>query len=235
MSDQAARKARRDPPAVEVRAVSRRYGQRWVLRGVTLTVAHGEVLALTGRNGSGKTTLLRIISTLVRPTRGAVLIDGVDAHADPDRVRGRLGYLAHNAGIYDDLTALENLTFAQRMNGGAPNVAACAAVLERVELTAAANERVRGFSAGMRRRLALARILLRPPTLLLLDEPYASFDAPGISLVNDVVRETASRSGSVIIATHDLERAAAVTDARVDIQEGLAIEVSDSFALQAHA
>ena len=217
----AARTSEANPPAIEVRAVTRRFGSRWVLRGVDLQVACGSIVALTGRNGSGKTTLLRILSTLLRPTRGTVFAFGVDAVAHPDTARARLGFLAHNPGIYDDLTADENLSFAQRMYGLSPDPSQRTAIIERVGLAEARTERTRGFSSGMRRRLALGRILLRPPALLLLDEPYASFDAEGIELVNDVTRETAARGGAVIIATHDMDRASAVVDAQVDIHDGI--------------
>ncbi len=219
-----------DLPAIVVRAVARRYDSRWVLRGVDLTVARGSVLALTGRNGSGKTTLLRILATLLRPNRGSVHIFGADAAANPDTIRDRLGYLAHAAGLYEDLTADENLLFAQRMGGQAAAVEQREAVLERVGLADERRERVRGFSAGMRRRLALGRILLRPPTLLLLDEPYASFDAAGISLVNEVARETADRGGAVVVATHDMERASVVMDARAEIVNGLIVTMPVHFA-----
>ncbi len=219
----AAGKAAADHLAIDVQAVTRRFGSRWVLRGVSLRVETGSIVALTGRNGSGKTTLLRILATLLRPSRGTVRVFGQDALAAPDTVRERLGYLAHNPGIYDDLTAEENLVFAQRMGGLTDGASHRAQVLERVGLADAGRERVRGFSAGMRRRLALGRILLRPPTLLLLDEPYSSFDAEGITLINDVARETAARGGSVVIATHDLERASVVIDERVEIVDGLIV------------
>ncbi|HEX6693137.1 MAG TPA: heme ABC exporter ATP-binding protein CcmA [Longimicrobiales bacterium] len=224
--DQAARTTDAGPLGIDLQGAARRFGSRWVLRGVELQVRAGEVVALTGRNGSGKTTLLRILATLLRPNRGTVTIFGRDAAKDPDFVRQRLGFLAHNPGIYDDLTASENLLFAQRMNGLRPDAAERAAVLDRVGLTDAAHDRARGFSAGMRRRLALGRLLLRPPLLMLLDEPYASFDADGIALVNELARETAARGGCVVIATHDLDRASIVMSRRVDVRDGLLFPVA---------
>jgi heme exporter protein A len=209
--------------AVEVSGLARRFGARWVLRGARLRIDAGRIVALTGPNGSGKTTLLRILATLLPPTRGSVRIFGVDVAADGDALRRRLGFLAHAPGLYDDLTADENLRFAQRMSGLATDATQRRAVLERVGLADAAHDRARGFSAGMRRRLALGRILLRPPSFLLLDEPYASFDAGGIALVNEIARETAADGGVVIIATHDLDRAAAVMDERFEIEAGVIV------------
>jgi heme exporter protein A len=207
--------------AIEASGVTRRFGSRWVLRGIDLRVDRGTVVALTGRNGSGKTTLLRILATLLRPTRGSLHAFGHDAVAHPDAVRSRLGFLAHNPGIYDDLTADENLAFAQRMSGLPASASQREAILERVGLADATRDRARSFSAGMRRRLALGRVLIVPPTLLLLDEPYASFDADGITLVNEIARETAGRGGAAVIATHDMERAAVVVDVRIDIRDGV--------------
>jgi heme exporter protein A len=164
-------------PALAFEAVAHRFGRRWVLRGADLRIAPGTVTGLLGRNGGGKTTLLRIAATALRPTRGTVRVWGVDAFRRPAAVRPGIGLLGHHAGVYDELTAAENLRFSLRMAGLPADAARIRQVLERVRLGAEHDEVVRGFSAGMRRRLGLARLMLRPPRLLLLDEPYASFDA----------------------------------------------------------
>ncbi len=210
--------------AIRLDAVAQRFGRRWVLRGVTLRVMPGEVVALTGRNGSGKTTLLRILATAIRPTRGEARVFGNDVVAAADAVREQVGLLGHTAGLYDDLTALENLDFASRMAGERSARAKLEGVLDQVSLLHEADERVRGFSAGMRRRLALARLLLRPPRLLLLDEPFASFDVDGIARVHTFSREVARRGGSVLLATHDLERGRGLFDRRIHIAEGRAAD-----------
>jgi heme exporter protein A len=211
-------------PAVALHGLARRFGRRWVLRGIDLHVAAGEVVALTGRNGSGKTTLLRVCATALRPTRGDGAVFGSDLVQGADAVRELVGYLGHHPGLYDDLTAAENLGFACRMAGVPAPESAVVAALEQVGLAEERRERVRGFSAGMRRRVALARLLLRPPRLLLLDEPYASFDADGILLVNRFAARVAADGGAVLVATHDLLRARDVIQRDVHLSDGLASE-----------
>jgi len=211
-------------PAVRLDSVARRFARRWVLRGISLTVQPGEAVALMGRNGSGKTTLLRILSTALSATRGSGRVFGHDLLADGAGVREVVGVLGHAAGLYEDLTAYENLRFALRMAGLPAERDAIRNALLAVRLGNEENERVRNFSAGMRRRLALARLLMRPPRLLLLDEPYAAFDVDGVELVNDFVRDTLSAGGAALIATHDVARAVPVIGRIVHIVDGLAVE-----------
>lgn len=206
--------------ALRLDNVARRFGRRWVLRGITLDIRAGESVALMGRNGCGKTTLLRVIATALRPSRGNGSVFAHDLVRDTDDVRACIGVLGHHSGLYDDLTAFENLQFATRMYGMDTSRAQIEAVLEEVGLGHELKERVRGFSAGMRRRLALARLLLRPPKLLLLDEPYAAFDQHGIDQVNAYVRTIVNAGGAALIATHDLARARGVAERVVRIVDG---------------
>jgi heme exporter protein A len=205
--------------AVVVEGMAKRFGRKWALRGASVRVEAGTALALMGHNGSGKTTLLRIIATTLRPTRGTGTVFGHDLLKEGHAVRELVGALYHAPGVYGDLSARENLEFARRMLGGRVEVGIEEA-LERVGLRHAADERAAGFSSGMTRRLALARLVMRPPRILLLDEPYASFDADGIALVNQMVRETADRGGVALIATHDPERSGPVVDGVITLREG---------------
>ena len=135
--------------------------------------------------------------------------------------------LGHSPALYDDLTAAENLRFACRMRGLEVTRETLDGVLEEVGLSRHAGTRVRGFSSGMRRRVALGRILLHPPRLLLMDEPYASFDEDGIRLTHDLVRRVTAGGGTVIAATHDLPRSLEVTTAAIRIVEGQLLPVPD--------
>lgn len=180
-----------------------------------------------GGNGSGKTTLLRIIATLIRPTRGSGRVLGFELTADAAAIREHVGLLGHHSGVYDDLTAAENLHFSMRMAGLSVDAAQLHGVLRSIGLEQDAQQRVRGFSAGMRRRLALGRLLLRPPQLLLLDEPYAAFDADGVALVNRFVRSTTERHGAAIVVTHDFARAQPAVDRVLRIEGGRILEGPD--------
>lgn len=220
--------------AIRLDGVARRFGHRWALRGVSLRADVGESLMLLGRNGSGKTTLLRVLATSLRPTRGAGSVFGHDLAAAPGSVRTIVAFLGHDPGLYADLSARENLRFAERMRRPGDDARTregrIAAMLERVGLERHADERTRGFSAGMKRRLALGRVLLGEPRLLLLDEPYASFDAPGIALVNEIVMATRAAGGCVVVATHDPERSAEVATRALRMESGLLAEESLSTA-----
>ena len=221
--------------AIDVRGLGKRFGIRWVLRGVTLAVRAGETVGLLGPNGSGKSTVLRIVGTLIKASAGTVAVNGLDVVRDAAAVRGQIGYLAHTPGLYDDLTARENLTFAADMLG-VPH-AAVDAPLERVGLTHVADDRVRGFSAGMQRRLALARLILRNPRVLLLDEPYANLDSEGVALMNSVIASVVRSGGAALMALHELApagttlaRTCTLVAGRIDVgdQDGTGREQASS-------
>jgi heme exporter protein A len=204
--------------AIEAQGLGKRFGIRWVLRGVTLDVARGEAAALLGPNGSGKSTILRIIGTLLRPNAGMATVNGLDIVHDASNVRGQIGYLAHTPGLYEDLTARENLQFAANMLGLPRSLAESS--LERVGLASVATNRVRGFSAGMQRRLALARLIMRSPKVLLLDEPYSNLDEEGVELMNSVIRDIVQSGGAALLALHELAPAKGMIDRTFRLVEG---------------
>ncbi|MGA9836405.1 MAG: heme ABC exporter ATP-binding protein CcmA [Gemmatimonadaceae bacterium] len=209
--------------AIETKGVARRFGARWVLRGISFELQPGEIVGLLGSNGSGKTTLLRIFGTLLKPTAGSARIYGHDVATETDAVRSELGFLAHTPGLYEDLTARENLKFSAMMLG-LPAENNLDAALERVGLGHVINERVRGFSAGMQRRLSVARLLLRHARVLLLDEPYANLDTAGITLMNEIITEAGHAGGAAMVVLHELAPAAGVLDRTITIVNGKVAE-----------
>ncbi|MCI0371386.1 MAG: heme ABC exporter ATP-binding protein CcmA [candidate division NC10 bacterium] len=189
---------------IELDGIGKAYGTTWAVRGVDLALGPGESLALFGPNGAGKTTLLKMLATLVTPTRGSGRVAGFDLRTERDGIRESLALLAHGTYLYEDLTARENLQFAAAMRRrGAPPLEA---LLERVGLAEAAGERVRVLSSGMKRRLAVAMVMLAEPAILLLDEPFTNLDQAAVALLEGYVAEVLARGGTVVVATHDLAR-----------------------------
>jgi len=187
-------------PAVELRGVTRLFGVVPALVRVDLNVAPGEVVLLRGPNGAGKTTLLRIAATSLSPTYGGGSVLGFDLVRDREQVRRRAELLSHRTRLYEDLSAAENLAFWCRLLG--IDAAGIDAALDRVGLLEVSGERVRGFSQGMRQRVAVARTILRRPELLLLDEPYTGLDAEAHHAVDDLIREASREGRAVLVATH---------------------------------
>ena len=189
-----------------LRGITRRFGHKWALRGIALDVAFGELVVIQGHNGGGKSTLLRVIATAIMPTGGTGHILGKDLWREASAIRAESALLGTSNGLYEDLSATENLLFAARMLGVRQAPERVAEALRLVGLANDADERVRGFSSGMQRRLALGRLLLQRPRLLLLDEPFNTLDADGVALVSSLIAGTRERGGAVVVVLHDLAR-----------------------------
>lgn len=205
-------------PAILLHDLTRRWGHERVLRGVSLEVTAGRLVALRGRNGSGKTTLLRILATRLRPSGGAARLFGHDLVKEAARVRERIAFLSVQGGSYGALTARENLRLAATLSGAAPE--RVGEVLGRVGLARDADRPVRVFSSGMKRRVGLARVLLLDASLWLLDEPYASLDEEGRALVDDLLHEARTRGRTVLLTTHEPERVAPLVDRVLELDGG---------------
>jgi heme exporter protein A len=192
---------------IETIALSKTFGTRRALDGVSFTVPTGESVAIVGPNGAGKTTLLRCLATLMRPTAGSVRIDGLDISRSADAIRGHIGFLSDSALVYGDLTADQNLRFFARLYGLADGAARADALLAKVGLASRRHDQVRAFSRGMRQRLELARALLHRPSILLLDEPYSGLDSRASEMLTTVLRDEIGHATTVLHATHNLAQA----------------------------
>lgn len=208
---------------IESIKVTKAFGLRPVLRGVDLTVAAGEFLALFGPNGAGKTTFLRIVSSLTRPTTGMVRIAGWELPRQADQARGLLGVVSHQPLLYGDLSAEENLRFYAKMYALDPasGEERIAAVLHEVGLKKRAADLVRTFSRGMQQRLAIARAVLHDPPVLLFDEPYTGLDQDAASTLDGVLKSVAARGRTVIMTTHDLMRGVQMADRVAILSKGV--------------
>lgn len=214
----------------ELHGVSRLYGSVLAIHAVSLQIHAGETLVLLGPNGSGKTTLLKVLAGVVAPTAGTGRVLGRDIREPHNGGPGGIGLLAAESYLYDDLTARENLAFALTIAGRKPLPATLDSLLASVGLAGYGAERVRRFSSGMRRRLALARVLSLDPHLLLLDEPYNSLDTEAADLVDNAVRCVAASGGACVLATHDAARAVPLADriARMDAGRLTSIELANT-------
>ena len=193
---------------IEVRDVFKAFGYRPVLRGVLLSVAPGEVVTLVGANGTGKSTLLHVLATLVQPDYGSVRVAGFDLAHDPVEIRRRIGLVAHKTLLYDDLSLDQNLRFYGRMYGVPDPAARSRSLMERLGLWERRDEPVHTLSRGLQQRAAIARSLVHDPPVLLLDEPDTGLDQETVEDLKGLILEGGSARRTVLLATHNLHRAA---------------------------
>ena len=192
------------------------------LAGATLTVQRGEIVLLRGPNGAGKTTLLRVCAGLLPLVRGTGTVLGHDLATDRRAVRTRVGLLGHANGLYADLTVRENVHFWGSTIGA--TAAEIDASMRRLDLDRRlAGVRVAKLSAGQRRRTALACLVARRAELWLLDEPHAGLDAAGRDELDGTLRAAVAAGATVIVASHELERAGSLATRVIDVAGGLAI------------
>jgi heme exporter protein A len=193
-----------DGPLLEVRNLGRSFGRVRVLRRIDLTLAPGEALAVAGPNGAGKTTLLRLLAGLMRPTTGEITVLGRRLERGAGEARRAIGLLSHQSFLYDDLTLLENLTFAARLYGLPRPRETALAALTAAGLAERAGESPRRLSRGMAQRAAIARAMLHGPRLLLLDEPFTALDAAAADRLRDELRRRIAEGLGLVIVTHHL-------------------------------
>jgi heme exporter protein A len=191
--------------AVAADRVWKYFGDYPALRGASLEVSRGACVALIGRNGAGKTTLLRILASLSRPSKGEITILGHSSRTE--EARRSIGYLGHGIGVYDDLSAIENLTLFGQLAGLPDPKESANAALEHVGLARVKDGLAREFSRGMRQRLAIARAFLHTPDLLLLDEPFTSLDDRAIGVLQKLLSDARSRGSTIIMSTHQIREA----------------------------
>jgi daunorubicin/doxorubicin transport system ATP-binding protein len=204
---------------IETRGLVKLYGMHAALRGVTLEVPSGQVLTILGHNGSGKTTLVRLLATLARPTAGRGRIAGHDLIDGRDEVRRLVAVVGHRTHLYDDLTPRENLAFAEALAGRRADTGRIDAALAKMGLDGHSGTRVRALSSGLRRRVALARAMLREPRVLLLDEAFSGLDHDSTKRLEDYLHGFKAAGGAAVVVTHSLGRALAIAD-RVAILAG---------------
>ncbi len=209
-----------------LRGLGRDYGDLPALQDLDLDVAAGTSLVVLGPNGSGKSTLLRILSTLLRPTRGEAIVLGHELPKESWKLRGQIGYLGHEPLLYQDLTGRENLELQGKLHGLDPDEAGrrIETDLEVMEMSRRADRRVNEYSAGMRQRIAICRAVLHRPKLLLLDEPDSNLDPEGRELARTLIGPGEGRTR--VLVSHEPDRARAEADAVLTLdRNGRAVEL----------
>jgi heme ABC exporter ATP-binding subunit CcmA len=209
-------------PVVHLRNAVALLGRFPALAGIDLDVARGDIVLLRGPNGAGKTTVLRALAGLVPVVRGEARVLGHDLCADPRPVRRRVGLLAHATGLFDDLTVADNVVFWGRATRAsahdieaAMGLVGLAGRLRDVPVTR--------LSAGQRRRTSLACLLARRPELWLLDEPHAGLDSDARDLLDGVIRQAVDQGATVVMSSHELDRAEALADRVVVVDGGMTV------------
>ena len=191
------------PPIVEVVELTRVFGTRRALAGVTFALAPGECLALFGPNGAGKTTLLRCLAGLLRPTSGDARIAGIRLPGGA-AARSRVGLISHHSMLYEALSPRENVSFAARLYGVRDPKLRVEDSLRRMSMLERADAPVRSLSRGMQQRVSIARAMVHAPQLVLADEPYSGLDDSGARALTALLGELRSAGTAIIVVTHNL-------------------------------
>lgn len=203
--------------AVHLRGIGHRFGAAWALAGVDISVPAGSVVAVTGPNGCGKSTLLKILATRLTPTSGGGTVLGCDLRREVTAIRERVQWLGHELGLYKSLTIEENLCFSLSILGLTSPNGTIRKAIDRVGLAALGRTPVAACSSGMRKRLALARLLLQPVELILLDEPHTNLDTDGRALMNALIGEWKRQGATIFLASHDQAEVRALCDMEIPL------------------
>lgn len=207
-------------PAFEIQGLTRSFGHFQALKGIDLRINHQECVAIFGPNGAGKTTMIKILATVMRPSGGKVLVDGLDLHEHAEDIRRRIGVVTHQTFLYGNLTAYENLDFYSKLYDVPNRKDRIREVVAQVGMTSRIHDRVGTFSQGMKQRISIARAVLHDPDIMLLDEPESGLDQEAVTLLWKTLYGDGRRRRTILLITHSLERGLDVSDRVVFLDKG---------------
>jgi ABC-2 type transport system ATP-binding protein len=220
-------------PVISAKGLTRQFGGRTVVENVTFDVDRSEIVALLGPNGAGKTTTMRMLAGLVTPTRGSVVVDGIElTPGSAGTLRGRMGFLTESPGLWDRLTVRENLAIYADLYGTDRPASRVEALLEVLGLASHASARTAELSKGLRQKVALGRALVHDPEILLLDEPLSGLDPEVSRSVRALIHDRRTRGCAILLSTHNLFEAERDAD-RIAILRGTLVAVDHTQALRA--
>lgn len=220
--------------AIEAVRLTKAFGARKAVDGVSFELPKGAFLSIFGPNGAGKTTLLNMLSTLSRPSSGTLTIDGFDVKEHPDEIRYRIGYISHLSMLYPYLTAEENLMFYARLYGVDDPQARIDYLLDAVGLAHRKLDIVRTFSRGMVQRVSIARALIHNPDVVLLDEPYSGLDPHAIDIFDELI-ERVREGRTFVMVSHDLVKGFEMCTHALVMAHGHVLSFSERDALDLDA
>lgn len=207
---------------IEVEGLAKSFGSTQAVVDASFRAEDGKITGLLGPNGAGKSTTLRILSTVLRPDRGRARIGGIDVVEEPNSVRRVLGVLPHGSGLYQHLSARENIRYYGRLQGVATDAieSRIDAMIETLDLGSIADRRAKGFSQGERTKVALARALIHAPSHVLLDEPSSGLDVMANRRLRDYIRKLRDDGCCVVLSSHVMQEVASLCDEVVVVAEG---------------
>jgi heme exporter protein A len=221
-------------PIVEATGLTREFGRRQAVAGVTFSLLPGECLALFGPNGAGKTTLLRVLAGLLKPTSGSARISGI-ALPGGALARSRVGLISHHTMLYEALSARENVSFSARLYGIRDARARVEDSLRRMAMLERADASIRSLSRGMQQRVSIARAMVHSPQLVLADEPYSGLDESGARALTALLQELRSAGTAIIVVTHNLVEGLSLATHAAVMQRGRFLRYDTAAGIDANS
>ena len=209
-----------DDTVIEIKGLTRSFGNHLALGGIDLKIERGKTLAIFGPNGAGKTTLIKILATIMKPSSGEILVNGLNLKENAEKICPGIGFVTHQTFLYSNLTAYENLRFYCQMYDVHGFKERIRQVATMVGMESRLYDKVSTLSRGMQQRLSLARALLHNPAIMLLDEPETGLDQQAISMLWAALKKEEAAGRTIILTSHSLERGLAVCDQVVILNQG---------------
>ena len=209
---------------LELKNVTKVLGDKLILRNISLSLGEGETLAVVGPNGAGKSTFFKCTVGLLQPSGGEIILDGEIIKKKSVAVKKKIGFLGHESFLYSNLTPIENLKFYGKLYKVSDLEHKSMNLLKEVGLYLFRDVPIRSFSRGMIQRLAIARVLLAEPNILMLDEPHTGLDQEAVALLNKIIKEKQKNGTSILIISHDFEQVHTLADRVAILKKGVIVD-----------